>query len=179
VVAHLGRQLGAADPTSLARYLDRPATHREHAGEIRRRYGYRDFTDQPEHFHLVRWLFTRAWFSAERPSLLFDLATARLVESITLTGLDKLAEPASLITLREQVAALLPRVDLPEALLEIQARTGFASEFTHISEGAARVTDLTVSLFAVLLAEACNIGLEPLVRADTPALTRGRLAWVQ
>ena len=71
---------------------------------------------------------------------------------------------------------MLPRVDLPEVLLEIQARTGFASEFTHISEGAARVTDLTVSLCAVLLAKACNIGLEPLVRPDTPALTRGRLA---
>jgi hypothetical protein len=100
-------------------------------------------------------------------------------QTITLTGLDKLEEPASLVTLRESVAALLPRVDLPEALLEIQARTGFAGEFTHISEGAARVTDLAVSLCAVLLAEACNIGLEPLVRPDTPALTRGRLAWVQ
>ena len=31
----------------------------------------------------------------------------------------------------------------------------------------------------MLLAEACNIGLEPLVRPDIPALTRGRLAWVQ
>jgi len=91
----------------------------------------------------------------------------------------KLEEPASLITLRKEVAALLPRVDLPEAILEIQARTGFAAEFTHISEGSARVTDLAVSLCAVLLAEACNIGLEPLVRPDTPAQTRGRLAWVQ
>ena len=36
VVAHLGRQLRIADPTGLPRYLDRPATHREHAGEIRR-----------------------------------------------------------------------------------------------------------------------------------------------
>jgi len=72
-------------------------------------------------------------------------------ETITLTGLDKLEEPASLVTLRERVAASLPRIDLPEALLEIQARTGFASEFTHVSEGAARVTDLAVSLCAVLL----------------------------
>jgi hypothetical protein len=80
VVAHLGRQLGVAGPASLARYVDRPATHREHAGEIRRQYGYSDFADQPEHFRLVRWLYTRARFSAERPSLLFDLATARLVE---------------------------------------------------------------------------------------------------
>jgi TnpA family transposase len=73
----------------------------------------------------------------------------------------------------------LPRVDLPELLLEIHARTGFAHEFLHISDGAARVADLPTSLCAVLLAEACNIGLEPVVRADLPALTRGRLSWVQ
>jgi hypothetical protein len=71
-VAHLGCQLQVADTTRLARYLDRPATHREHAGEIRQQYGYRDFADQSEHFRLVRWLYARAWLSAERPSLLFD-----------------------------------------------------------------------------------------------------------
>jgi TnpA family transposase len=36
-----------------------------------------------------------------------------------------------------------------------------------------------VSLCAVLLAEACNIGLEPVLRSDVAALTRGRLGWVQ
>jgi len=100
-------------------------------------------------------------------------------DTLTLTGLDKLEDPPSLRTLRDHVLALLPRVDLPELLLEIHARTGFATECTHISEGAARVEDLPISLCAVLLAEACNIGLEPVVRADVPALTRGRLSWVQ
>jgi TnpA family transposase len=100
-------------------------------------------------------------------------------DTLTLTGLDKLEDSPSLITLRDHVLALLPRVDLPELLLEMHARTGFATEFTHISEGAARVEDLPISLCAVLLAEACNIGLEPVVRSDVPALTRGRLSWVQ
>ena len=34
------------------------------------------------------------------------------------------------------------------------------------------------SVCAVLLAEACNTGLEPLVRPDVPALRRARLSWV-
>jgi len=48
-----------------------------------------------------------------------------------------------------------------------------------MSEAAARVGDLSVSLCAVLLAEACNIGLAPLVRREVPALTESRLSWVQ
>jgi TnpA family transposase len=100
-------------------------------------------------------------------------------DTLTLTGLDKLDEPPSLLALRDQVHARLPRIDLPELLLEIQARTGFAHAFTHISEGEARVSDLPISLCAVLLAEACNIGLEPVVHSNMLALTRGRLSWVQ
>jgi TnpA family transposase len=73
----------------------------------------------------------------------------------------------------------LPHVDLPEVLLEINARTGFASEFVHLSQTNARIEDLHISTCAVLLAEACNIGLEPLVRPDVPALTRSRLSWVK
>lgn len=99
--------------------------------------------------------------------------------NLILTGLDKLDEPPSLIELRERVAALLPPIDLPELLLEIHARTGFAYELTHLSEGQARVEDFDVSLCAVLVAESCNIGLEPVIRPDGPALTRNRLSWIQ
>ncbi len=98
---------------------------------------------------------------------------------LKLTPLDKLDEPSSLVDLRGDATARLPRVDLTEVLLEVQAWTNFASEFRHVSEADARVGDLDLSLCAVLLAEACNIGLEPLVRPNVPALTRGRLSWVQ
>ncbi|MGK4397521.1 Tn3 family transposase [Escherichia coli] len=51
--------------------------------------------------------------------------------------------------------------------------------FFHASEASARVDDLPVSISAVLMAEACNIGLEPLIRSNVPALTRHRLNWTK
>ncbi|MBI3605209.1 MAG: DUF4158 domain-containing protein [Nitrospirae bacterium] len=80
IVKHLAKQLSVSDPGCLKQYMERSSTHREHAGEIQSFYGYHDFSDQPEHFRLVRWLYTRTWLSAERPIVLFDLITARLVE---------------------------------------------------------------------------------------------------
>lgn len=100
-------------------------------------------------------------------------------DTLTITNLDRIEEPESLVALREDVKAMLPIVDLPQMLLEIHARTGFANHFTHGSESGARVAKLPVSICAVLLAEACNFGLEPLIREDVPALTRSRLLWVQ
>lgn len=71
---------------------------------------------------------------------------------------------------------MMPRVDLPEVLLEIAAKTGFAEAFTHISAGNVRLPDLHISVCAVLLAEACNLSLESLVDEDRPTLTRDRLS---
>jgi hypothetical protein len=42
---------------------------------------------------------------------------------LVLSGLDKLDEPPSLIALKTLVAQRLPRVELPELLLEVQAWT--------------------------------------------------------
>jgi hypothetical protein len=63
-------------------------------------------------------------------------------------------------------------------LLEIAARTDFTSKFTHVSERESRMQDLPTSQCANLIAETCNIGLEPLTRNDVPALRRARLCWV-
>ena len=99
--------------------------------------------------------------------------------TLTITNLDKLEEPPSLTLLSNKVTGLLPQVDLTELILEIHAHTGFANEFTHVSESNARADDLPISICAVLLAEACNIGLEPLIKHNIPALTRHRLSWVK
>ena len=99
-------------------------------------------------------------------------------DDLVLTAPDKLDEPPSLVRLREEIARRLPRVDLPEILLEVAARTDFAAKFTHVSERESRVDDLRTSVCAVLIAEACNIGFELLIRNDLPALRRSRLSWV-
>jgi TnpA family transposase len=99
-------------------------------------------------------------------------------DRLVLSPLDKLDESPSLLRLRDQVDALMPRVDLPEVLLEVQAWTGFADAFTHVSEGRARAEGLSTSVCAALVAEACNIGTRPLVQSGTSALSPARLSWV-
>lgn len=96
-----------------------------------------------------------------------------------LERLERLEEPESLRSLRAYVEACLPPVDLPEVILEVAQYTGFFSHFTHVSDSGAYVEDLPLSLSAVLLAEACNIGLRPVIQPEIPALTRDRLSWVR
>ncbi len=100
-------------------------------------------------------------------------------DRLVLTPLEKQVESESLVTLRESVAAMLPPIELAEVILEIQARTNFAAEFTHLSESGSRSEKLPLSICAVLLAEACNIGIEPIIQREIPALRRDRLLWVQ
>ncbi|MEM7175350.1 MAG: Tn3 family transposase [Chlamydiota bacterium] len=99
--------------------------------------------------------------------------------TLTITNLEAAPLSGDLENLRSQVESVLPRIDLPELILEIDAQTGFTNEFTHVSESNARASDLNVSICAALLAEACNVGIEPFIQQSNPALTRHRLIWVQ
>ncbi|CAM3553563.1 transposase (plasmid) [Xenorhabdus nematophila ATCC 19061] len=98
-------------------------------------------------------------------------------DELILSPLDAMEETPSLIELRQCVTDMLPRVDLSELILEIDALTQFSRAFTHISEQNSRVADLNISICAMLMAEACNTGPEPFIRNDIAALKRDRLAW--
>jgi len=106
------------------------------------------------------------------------LASGREHNRLVLTPLDKVEEPKSLLLLRHRVNRRLPLINLPELLLELHVRTGFLSEFVHISEHKSRMEDLPISLCAALVAQACNIGLAPLAQKGVPALERDRISHV-
>lgn len=97
---------------------------------------------------------------------------------LILTPIEKIAEPPSLVLLRRRIADLMPPIDLPEMILEVSAHTHFTDAFTHISEQSSRAKDIETSLCAVIMAEACNTGFEPLIRPEVVSLKRDRLSWV-
>src|SRR3989440_2031860 len=90
VAEYVAAQLGIRDPTCLKLYGQREPTHREHAGEIQRVYGYRDFSEASA--GVGDFLAARAWTSNDGPGALFDRATAWLVEhKVLLPGATTLA----------------------------------------------------------------------------------------
>lgn len=100
-------------------------------------------------------------------------------ERIVLTPLERRDETSSYKLLHNRIQSLLPTTDLPILVLEINKWTNFLKCFTHISGRNSRVSDLDISLCAVLVAKACNIGFEPVVQSGIAALEYDRLTWVE
>ncbi|MEV4249365.1 Tn3 family transposase [Streptosporangium canum] len=92
--------------------------------------------------------------------------------------LGALGEPKSLTWLRKRVEKMLPKIDLPDLLFEVNAWTGFLDAFVHLGDGTTRMKDLPTSVVALLVSEACNIGMAPVVNPGYEALTRARLVHV-
>jgi hypothetical protein len=77
-VEYTAAQLGIDDSSCLKRYTERPHTPYEHAWDIRRRYGYRQFEDPDASEDFARFLDGRAWTQAEGPVTLFEHAVGWL-----------------------------------------------------------------------------------------------------
>ncbi|WP_189544499.1 Tn3 family transposase [Streptomyces gelaticus] len=92
--------------------------------------------------------------------------------------LHALSEPKTLDWLRKRVEKMLPKIDLPDLLFEVHGWTGFLDAFVHLGDGKTRMKDLTTSMVALLVSEACNIGMTPVVNPNYEALTRSRLVHV-
>ena len=118
--------------------------------------------------------YARSQEGLRRDHPVFQVADGRL----DLEKLDALEEPDSLLWLRGRQHAMLPDAELPDLLLEIAGRTNFLDPFTHEREPNAQLQDLQISIIAVLISQACNVGWRPLTNERIPALREDRLKWV-
>ena len=74
---------------------------------------------------------------------------------------------------------MLPRVDLPEVILEVMSwDPPLAAAFTAVSGGRSRLEDLPTSIAACLAAHSMNVGYRPVAKAGVPGLERSRLSHV-
>ena len=177
VAARVAEELGVA-PGCLTDYTKREPTLREHAGEIQCEYGYRDFSEPSARTELVGWLDARAWATAERPSVLFDLATARLIDAkVLLPGASVLARAVA--SARDRAAARLHRT-LAEAAGEKRRRLDLLLEVPEeqqlsrleaLRAGPRRLTASEAAEAFERLAAIVSVGTGDLA-ADVPA---GRL----
>jgi hypothetical protein len=83
--------------------------------------------------------------------------------------------PESAEQLRDQVVERLPKVDLPELLIEVDRWIGFTRAFQHAGGAEPRTKDLITHLHAAIFAQACNFGLEQM--AELANLSYRKLAW--
>jgi TnpA family transposase len=120
------------------------------------------------------WRRTATGYTAN-PDLRIEHRKGR--DEIVLTPLDADPEPASLVTLRGEVERLLPEVEIADLPLEVHGWTGFLDEYTHMAGAETREPGLPETLSALLVSEACNVGLTPVADETYPPLSRARLNW--
>jgi hypothetical protein len=94
---------------------------------------------------------------------------------LVLTPSEAEARPASAAALAEQITARLPRVDLSELLIEVDTWTHFSAHFLHAANRERLRPAFFPYLYAGLLAQACNFGLDQM--AHSTELAYERLAW--
>jgi TnpA family transposase len=75
----------------------------------------------------------------------------------------------------QMISDRLPRVDVPDLLIEVDAWTGFSQQFFHAGESRSRSRDLLRHLYASVLAQACNLGLTAM--AEVAELPYDQLRW--
>jgi hypothetical protein len=122
VQVFVAQQLLINDVTVLANYSKRETTDREHTALIRKHYGYEEFNNTYWGFRLSRLLYSRAWLSDERPILLFDFATAWLIQhKVLLPGVSTLSR--LIVEIRQRAAqrlwqrlSVLPTIEQKEKL---------------------------------------------------------------
>jgi TnpA family transposase len=98
-------------------------------------------------------------------------------DRLELSRPDAIAEDPRVARLRAGIERLMPPIDIPDLLAEVESWTGFTSELTHLAGATPRleVGELRAHLHAALLAWGLNLG--PTRMAGCCPLSYRQIAW--
>jgi TnpA family transposase len=89
---------------------------------------------------------------------------------LSVSALERVKEPEGIEATRAALTALIEPIDLPDLLMEVDRRTGYMTALTHLTgrrpPSAAHLAEIRPALFAVLVAEATNLGLATMARGS-------------
>jgi len=94
---------------------------------------------------------------------------------LVLTPREGEGRPASAEALADELATRLPRVDLSELLIEVDTWTHVSTHWVHATNGDPVRPPFLPALYASVVAQACNFGLDHM--AQSTDLAYERLAW--
>jgi len=91
-------------------------------------------------------------------------------EKLKLTALEKVELPPEALAARADMVSLFPLTGLPELLMEVARWTPFTQELTHLTSrrqpSAEKEASVLPAVFAVLVAEATNLGLATMANSS-------------
>ncbi len=96
-------------------------------------------------------------------------------EKLVVSALKAEDVPDSTNQLRKQIRERLPWIELTNLIIEIDNRTGFSQVLVHAADAENRIPDIKRYLYAAIIAQGCNIGLERMARLAS--LSYHQLAW--
>ena len=83
--------------------------------------------------------------------------------------------PQSAIELEKEISKRLPKVDITDVIIEVDTWTNFSDCFVHASGAEPRTKEFLTNLYASILAQACNFGLDQM--EDITGISYRKLAW--
>lgn len=78
---------------------------------------------------------------------------------LIVSRLKAVAQDDEVSELEKMLTDRLPRIELPDLLIEVDSWTNFSKELKHASGSEKRPPELSASLYALLVSQACNLGI--------------------
>jgi TnpA family transposase len=96
-------------------------------------------------------------------------------EELVVSPLEAEELPESCLRLQQLISERVPHVELTDLLIEVDSWTHFTRRFEHAGGDSSRTRDIQTHLYAGILAQACNFGLDQM--AEISDVSYRQLAW--